>query len=152
MDKRGLLVRIERAWSDLAASYAGLPDALLGEAGVTDAWRVRDPLAHVSTWEEEALTYLPLILRGERPPRYARFGGIDGFNALKAEEKGSWSLAEVAEALAETHGRLIALVETAPAAEIAGESRFRRRLRLDTYGHYPEHARAIREWRLRREA
>ncbi len=40
MDKRGLLVRIERAWSDLAAFYAGLPDALLGEAGVTDAWSV----------------------------------------------------------------------------------------------------------------
>lgn len=151
MDKRGLMTRIERAWSDLAASYAGLPDASLSEAGVTEAWSVKDLLAHVSTWEEEALTYLPLILRGERPPRYVRFGGIDGFNALKAAEKGSWTLAEVVKALAKTHGRLIALVETAPAAEIAGESRFRRRLRLDTYGHYPQHARAIREWRLSRE-
>jgi hypothetical protein len=27
------------------------------------------------------------------------------------------------------------------------ETRFRRRLRLDTYGHYPTHARAIRAWR-----
>ena len=29
------------------------------------------------------------------------------------------------------------------------ETRFRRRLRLDTYSHYPKHARAIREWRER---
>jgi len=29
------------------------------------------------------------------------------------------------------------------------ETRFRRRLRLDAYGHYPKHARAIRVWRER---
>lgn len=31
----------------------------------------------------------------------------------------------------------------------ARETRFRRRLRLDTYGHYPIHTRAIRAWRSR---
>jgi hypothetical protein len=33
-------------------------------------WSVKDILAHVTTWEEEALKYLPLILTGGRPPRY----------------------------------------------------------------------------------
>ena len=151
MDRRGLLKRIERAWSDLVDSYAGLPDAWLSEVGVTGDWSVKDLLVHVNTWEEEALTYLPLILRGERPPRYVRFGGIDSFNALKTVERRSWSPAELGKALAATHDRLIAFVEKAPAAEIVGETRFRRRLRLDTYGHYPEHARSIREWRRLRE-
>ncbi|MBP1636454.1 MAG: hypothetical protein H6Q10_3028, partial [Acidobacteria bacterium] len=27
------------------------------------------------------------------------------------------------------------------------DTRFRRRLRADTYGHYPHHTRAIRSWR-----
>src|SRR5437773_1337186 len=38
--------------------------------GVTGDWSVRDILAHVSTWEEEALTHLPLILEGGTPARY----------------------------------------------------------------------------------
>jgi hypothetical protein len=31
--------------------------------------------------------------------------------------------------------------------ELGGDTRLRRRLRLDTHGHYLLHARAIREWR-----
>jgi hypothetical protein len=53
------------------------------EPGVTGDWSVRDILAHVSTWEEEALTHLPLILEGGTPPRYSvRYGGIDAFNGI----------------------------------------------------------------------
>jgi hypothetical protein len=37
-----------------------------------------------------------------------------------------------------------------PEEQFARETRFRRRLRLDTYRHYLEHARAIREWRAER--
>jgi hypothetical protein len=42
---------------------------------------------------------------------------------------------------------LVAYVRAAPEELYARETRFRRRLRLDTYGHYPLHTRAIREWR-----
>src|SRR5256885_3394860 len=49
------------------------------------------------------------------------------------------------------HRRLIALIESAPGNQVSGETRFRRRLRLDTYGHYAKHARAIRNWRERSE-
>ena len=37
------------------------------EPGVTGAWSVKDILAHVTTWEGEALKHLPLVLRGEKP-------------------------------------------------------------------------------------
>ena len=33
---------------------------------------------------------------------------------------------------------------------VGGKGRIRRRLRLDTYGHYPLHASAIRRWRKHR--
>lgn len=116
--------------------------------GVTGDWSVRDILAHVSTWEEEALTHLPLILEGGTPPRYSvKYGGIDAFNARMTAQKASLSLAAVRRQLDETHRRLIDFVQRAPEDQLGGESRFRRRLRLDAYGHYPLHAEAIRQWR-----
>jgi len=41
----------------------------------------------------------------------------------------------------------LAFVAQVPDAECAGDTRFRRRLRLDTYGHYAVHTRAILVWR-----
>ena len=34
----------------------------MSEQGVTGSWSVKDIIAHVTTWEEEALKHLPLIL------------------------------------------------------------------------------------------
>jgi DinB family protein len=149
VDRRGpLLLRLDAAWGAFAASYAGLSDAQLVEPGVTGEWSVKDILAHVTTWEAEALTHLPLILEGGTPPRYSvRYGGIDAFNARMTEQKASLSLAGARRQLDETHRRLIDLIQRAPEDQLSRETRFRRRLRLDTYGHYPLHAEAIRQWR-----
>src|SRR5216684_1149950 len=148
VDRRQLLRRLDTAWGAFEASYAGLSDAQLVKPGVTGDWSVRDILAHVTTWEEEALTHLPLILEGGTPPRYSvRYGGIDAFNARMTEQKASLSLATVRRQLDETHRRLIDFIQRAPEDQWRRETRFRRRLRLDTYGHYPQHAEAIRQWR-----
>src|SRR5215469_6106343 len=149
MNKQQLLKQLEKAWKTLEESYAGLSDSQLTEPGVMDNWSVKDILAHVTTWEEEALKYLPLILTGGKPPRYIRYGGIDAFNAQMAEQKRGLSLSGVQRQLNETHRRLLDYLQSVPEEHIARETRFRRRLRLDTYSHYPEHAKAIREWRKR---
>jgi hypothetical protein len=148
VDRRRLLQRLDTAWGAFEASYAGLSDAQLMKPGVTGDWSVRDVLAHVSTWEEEALTHLPLILEGGTPPRYSvTYGGIDAFNARMTEQKAGLSLAAVRQQLREIHRRLIDFVQRAPEDQLSHQTRFRRRLRLDTYGHYPLHAEAIRQWR-----
>lgn len=147
MDRQQLLARIDTAWTAFIASYAGLPDARLMEPGVVGEWSVRDLLAHVSIWEEEALKYLPLIVSGGTPPRYASFGGIDAFNALMIEQKRALPLAEVQRQLDDTHRRLVEFLQDVPEEHFARETRFRHRLRLDTYSHYPLHAAAIRDWR-----
>jgi len=110
---------------------------------------VKDILAHVNTWEDEALKYLPVILQAGKPPRYVAYGGIDAFNARMTEQKRDLSLAQVRRMLDETHRRLLELIRSTPVDQLVGDTRFRRRLRLDTYGHYPEHAQAIRERRAR---
>ncbi|HEX9486960.1 MAG TPA: DinB family protein [Gemmatimonadales bacterium] len=148
-----LLQRLDQAWEALRESYAGLSEAELLRPGVTGTWSVKDIIAHVTWWEEEALTHLPLIVAGGRPPRYSvTYGGIDAFNAKMTKQRKDLSLADVLRQRDDVHRRLIALVRTAPETQLTGDTRFRRRLRLDTYGHYPKHARAIRAWRERRLA
>jgi hypothetical protein len=65
------------------------------------------------------------------------------------EQKRDLSLSEVLRQLDETHNRLIDYVQSVPEEQFRRETRFRRRLRLDTYSHYREHATMIREWRER---
>jgi hypothetical protein len=121
------------------------------ESGVAKAWSVRDVLVHVTTWEQEALKHLPIILKGGKPPRYsATYGGIDAFNAQMTERKKHLQLPEVLRDLSSTHSKLVAFIESTPEDKIRSGKRFLHRLRLDTYGHYPKHAEAIRKWRVQR--
>ena len=149
MDKQQLLKRLETAWTALKESYTGLSDAQLLEPGVMGDWSVKEILAHVTIWEEEALKYLPKVSNGEKPPRYVQYGGIDAFNAQMIEQKRSLALSEVLSQLDETHRRLINYLQSVSEEHFRGETRFRHRLRLDTYSHYPLHARAIQEWQER---
>ena len=148
MNTRQVLQRLDSAWADFEDSYAGLSEAELLTPGVTGQWSVRDIIAHVTWWEEEALEHLPLIRDGGRPPRYSvKYGGIDAFNAMRTAQRRHLSLAEVLRQHDDVHERLIAYVAAAPEELYARETRFRRRLRLDTFAHYPIHARAVRAWR-----
>ncbi len=150
MDRQQLLKKLDKAWMAFKESYAPLSDARVTEPGVMDDWSVKDIIAHVTWWEEEALKHLPLIIEGGKPPQYAtQYGGIDAFNALMAERTRDLALADVLRQQEETHRRLIEYLQSVAEEHFTRETRFRHRLRLDTYGHYPKHAKAIREWRER---
>ena len=152
MNRQQLLDKLDRAWTAFEESYAGLPDSDMTEPGVVEDWSVKDILVHVTTWEEEALKYLPLIAGGGTPPRYSvQYGGIDAFNALRTEQKRGLPLSEVLRQLEETHRQLVDYVRSVPEEQFTRETPFRHRLRVDTYSHYPTHARGIREWRQMRE-
>ena len=115
MDRQHLIVRLEKAWRDFQESYAGLSDSQMITSRVTGDWSVRDILAHVTTWEQEALEHLPTILNGGRPPRYSvTHGGINGFNRRMTEQKRGFTLMEVRRDLEQIHRRLIRLIESVP--------------------------------------
>ncbi len=148
MKKQQFLDKLELAWAAFQESYAGLTDEQLVEPGVTGDWSVKDILAHVSWWEEELIKHLPLILQGERPPRYSvLYGGIDAFNAQMTEKWRGLPISEVRKRLDETHHRLVAYLQSLPEEQLSSETRLRRRLGWDTYKHYPLHTQAIQEWR-----
>ncbi len=148
MNRAQLLSRLDKAWQAFQESYAGLSDKEMILPGVTGDWSVKDILAHVTWWEEEALAHLPTILENRTPPRYSvTYGGINAFNAQKTEQKRDLTLSQVLRQQADTHRRLVDLIQSVPEDQFVRETRFRHRLRVDTYSHYPEHTQAIRKWR-----
>jgi hypothetical protein len=148
MNTQQVLEKLDRAWKDFEQSYAGLSREQLMIPNVTGKWSIRDIIAHVTWWEEEALKHMPLILQGEQPPRYSdKYGGIDDFNAIMTVKRSHLTLDEVLAQHQEVHARLVEYVRAAPEELWTSETKFRRRLRLDTFGHYPVHTNAIRAWR-----
>ena len=149
MNRQQLSARLEKAWRNFEESYAGLSDSQMLQPGVTGAWSVRDILAHVTTWEAESLKHLPTILKGKKPPRYSvTHGGINAFNAQMTEQKKTLTLAEVRRELENTHDRIPKFIARVREEQFRSDTPFRRRLRLDTYSHYPKHPDAIKKkWR-----
>jgi hypothetical protein len=151
--RQQVLNRLHKTWRALEESYADLSEVEMSEPGVTGSWSVKDIIAHVTTWEEEALKHLPLILMGGKPPRYSvTHGGINAFNAAMTVQKRDLEFAEVLRQRDAVHQRLIELVESIPEDHLSSDAHFRRRLRADTYSHYPIHAKAISNWRAGRPA
>jgi hypothetical protein len=148
MKKARVLERLEERWREFGESLEGLSEGELTREAIVGEWTARDLMAHVTTWEEETLKLLPEILAGRRTPKYSTlYGGVDAFNAQSHERKRRLGLEEVRQQMEETHGRLVGYLESVAEEVFEGNGRFVRRLRLDTYGHYREHAEQVREWR-----
>jgi hypothetical protein len=152
VDTQQVLEKVERPWKDFEESYAGLSNEQLMMPNVTGKWSVRDIIAHVTWWEEEALKHMPVILEDGKPERYSdKYGGIDDFNAIMTVKRSHLTLEEVLQQHNEVHERLLTYIREAPEELWARETKFRRRLRLDTFGHYPVHTNAIKAWRAKLE-
>lgn len=148
MKKQQVIDKIELAWQEFQAAVAGLTPEQMLQPGAVGEWSVKDILAHVSAWEQEAIKYLPLTLTNARLPRYKDlYGGIDAFNAQATAKARLLSLEEVLAQMEAVHQELLALVGAAPEELFQKETRFRRRIKLDTFSHYPVHSADIRRWR-----
>ena len=146
MNREQLLDRLQRDWKTFLNSFEGLPVSVLLEPNVVGQWSVRDVMAHITTWEEEKLKILPLILEGKSLHR--RYRSIDAFNAQEQERKQYLSLDQVKQELAATHKHLMAFLAGIPENTYVKEKRFLRSIRL-TYNHYREHAAQIAAWRAK---
>lgn len=148
-DITGWLNEIATAWEDFHASCAGLDDEQLLKPGVAGDWSVRDILAHVAVWDDEALRALPEIAAGRREEAYGGPEDVDAFNARKTEELRGMPLDEVRDLMDNSHRQLLDYLQGLAPVGIAAENEatFRERLAGDTWMHYPEHAASIRSFR-----
>ncbi len=149
LDRRArLLARVEHEWAALLGTMHGLDDACCLQAGVVGQWSLRDLLVHITSWEEEALKAIPIILEGRRLPRYSQlYGGIDAFNAQVQTDREALTLTQVRAETKIVHQRLLSCLESLTEEALTSGGRLARRLKQDTYAHYSEHATHVADWR-----
>jgi hypothetical protein len=146
MDKQQLLRQLDKSWNALKASYAGLSDSQLMEPGVMGNWSVKEILAHVTTWEEEALKYLPVISRRKTATLFCQVRRIGAFNAQMTERSAASHWLKFCVNWMETHGRLVELRPSAPDEQFTGDS-LQTSPQVRFVQPLPLHAKAIVQWR-----
>ena len=142
-DRDQVFRRIESEWTQLQELIARVPAELMEGAQVVGTWSVKDLLGHIATWEAEAMGNIERFLDaglGEM-----RTYDVDEFNEQTTQAKRRLFLEEVTRDLAETHARLLVFLRDLPESAFHSES-VPRRIRLDTYEHYLEHAETLRGW------
>lgn len=143
-----LLRNVAQDWASFQESLSALPDAAYSEPGVVGHWSLRDLLVHITSWEEEALKAIPVILEGRRLPRYSQlYGGIEAFNAKTQAANEGMDLSQVRSNMWSVHRQLVSQLGTLPEEALISGGRLARRLRQDTYEHYREHACQVIDWR-----
>ena len=123
-----LMRRIDQRWDALVQALDGLPAESLLRPEVVGHWSIKDLLGHISVWEEECITLLPIIMEGKRPPLYSRYGGIDAFNETKWRQFRDTPLAEAQRRSSETHQRFLRFLDGVDEQFFGAENRFRKRL------------------------
>ncbi len=146
MNREQLLRRVDGEWRRFIDSFEGLVTEVCQQPGVVGEWSVKDLISHVATWEE-AVAALSTIMEGRRVPLYSTYGGIDAFNDRKWSQYRELSLQDAIARAFYSHRQLMAFLTEVPEHHFAREGRFRRRLRQDTYGHFPEHTQHVATWR-----
>jgi hypothetical protein len=145
MDRAGFLAKLDQEWQAFEKSYAGLAEAEIGKPGVAGEWSVRDLIGHVATWEAEGVKAAALVLKGKRQPKYA-----SSYNDEQIVAKRGLSLTALKKDAKDSHGAVVAVVQSVPERYFARDTAVRRLLRGETYKHYTEHTASIQAWRKRR--
>jgi uncharacterized damage-inducible protein DinB len=147
LSKENILKHLDTNWQTLVDSISGLSEEDLLQPNVCGTWSIRDLMNHISTWEEEAIRNIPLILTGESTPRYSISGGIEAFNARAQQDNKELALSRVKREFYATHQRFINYISSIPRLSFENNSRLAKRIRLDGYAHYAEHSAQILQWR-----
>ncbi|HEX4211818.1 MAG TPA: DinB family protein [Candidatus Dormibacteraeota bacterium] len=146
--------RVGAGWRPFRTEVAALPEDAF-DMVTSSGWTIREMLAHVAFWEETVAPFVEGMLRGRDWPDQAEWhggGGFDGtdgwphadvHNAREAAWARTHSVAEVLARWDRAHARCLAAVGGLSDAELA-DARFIDEVKMQTYGHYPEHLAEMR--------
>jgi hypothetical protein len=139
------LQRAARAWLAYKRAVDALPDAALERPNTVGPWSGRDVIAHVATWEDEALRVIAAMDAGgpEAWPDTPDGPALDAWNEAHVAPFRALSTPELRQFADDTHTLLMNLAERSPAAgpRIAAEL---------TEGHCGEHLEQLRALAQRR--
>jgi len=143
---------LARERGKLLAALDGLSDEEMSRPGVAGQWSVRDVLAHILAWEEEAVTRLEL-LAADRPQDFAQVANEEQLNAWNArahERYAGLKLAEIRRRLEDVPARVLAGLDSLSDERLGtdeGPVPVHNWLPECTYAHEEEHCADILAWR-----
>jgi len=143
---------LARERGKLLAALDGLSEEEMTRPGVAGQWSVRDVLAHILAWEEEAIARLDL-LAANRPQDFARITNEEELNAWNARAHQRYAglpLAEVMRRLEDVQGRVLAGLDSLSDERLGtdeGPVPVHNWLPECTYAHEQEHCAGILAWR-----
>jgi hypothetical protein len=148
-DKQSVLNEVDSAYQEFQKGIEGLKGDQLTTI-FYDQWSVKDIVAHILGWEREMTDALRRIARGERPtPEGVDYSNSDDWNAKFAARFGVQMPTTVLAEWGQVHGGFIKAIAAVPDDRF-GEGKSVNRIAETTgYGHYQEHAPAVKEWRQR---
>ena len=153
-DKKTTLQLLDTEYANFQDAIKGLDRDQLQRVFYGD-WSVRDIVAHMLGWEREMAEALRRIARGERPtPEGVDYSNADEWNAKFSARLRQQLPTTVLAEWGQVHQTFVKAAEAVPdgrfgAGEDGKPKTVNRIIETTGYGHYREHAPAIREWRQR---
>ena len=154
--KAQLLEFIQQEHTRLKAQLARLNQQQMVQPGAQDDWSIKDMLAHITTWEQLMVEWLPKVLVDHNisilPPG-STWDDVDAFNAETYEKNQDRPLPEVLDEFEQSYQQalgatkklaeddlfniILPWVEERPLWLIVG---------ANTYWHYREHREPLEVW------
>lgn len=150
--------RMTRSRDATLRFLAGVPEADLLRPRTQGRWSVKDVLAHIAAWEEEAIRRFVLIARGRGVQIYfydVDPRAVDRFNARVVPAARHLTLDEILRRLARVRRRLIQRLRALPAASLRDRRhKYPVTAWLPEYAwtHEQQHLRRLRAWRKEQRA
>ncbi|MGH7453057.1 MAG: DinB family protein [bacterium] len=143
--------RMTRSRESTLKFLAHLSESKILQPRTQGKWSIKDVLAHIAAWEEEAVRRLDLILRGrgDQIVFYDDIKEVDRFNARAVTRARKTSLPALLKRLARVRERLIERFLQLPLEALNDPShRYPVKIWLPEFAwtHEREHLRRIREW------
>ncbi len=153
MDKTTLLHNIRTKHDEFETLLAPLNEEQMTTTGVSEAWSIKDLLAHLTAWHRVLLDRLHAAINGTEPTSYPE-EGLDSINARFYEQNKDRPLAEVKAEFEDTYQQILAAVEQLNNDDLNNPHRFSwwegepywPNIAGNTYEHIDEHIEPIQKW------
>lgn len=155
LGRQALLDAIRAEGRHFAAVISSIEAEKLTEAGVFDAWSVKDIVAHITTWEQRLCGWIETWRRGEkveRPEPGLNWGDIDRINQRDYAARRDASLDDVLAESSAARAGVLALVQGIAEHDLTEKVadwdnvELSWIVRANTDEHYAEHRAQIEGW------
>lgn len=140
-----LIAAIESKYADLVRLYQHIPPAKLSEPSLSNAWSVKDLVAHIAAWEWRCAALLAAAHDTDAP--LLAQPAVDALNREIYLERVNWAWAEVKYDAAQAHQSLLTVIDQFPAERLNREIVIAT-ISQETLEHYSEHLAELQRWQL----